>query len=128
MSTRWRARVSILTAFTLALALGACGTWRASPLPPARVIAEQDPDYVRLHRPGRATVSVLEPQLIGDSIVGTAGRGRVSTPLSDVTAIDVRGVSAGRTILLLIPVVLVTVPAVGLFVGCALGDCSRLGS
>lgn len=120
-----RTRAAIICLTAISPLLSACATWRLAPIPPAQLIQEQDPNQVRVRRAGGETMTLQSPELVQDSVVGTSRGSRASLPLSDVEAIEVRRISVFRTTALILGIVVVAVPAVTMFVGCAaVGGCS----
>jgi hypothetical protein len=111
----------VLVGVLLTLVSGACTSWRAVPV---GTISADRPSVVRVRSRTGDPVTLRTPQLVADSVVGLDGRDRVGIPVDDVDGIDLPRVSAMRTSLLVFGVALFTVPAVGLFLGCALGECS----
>lgn len=105
MSPRRRnggARVSAV--LLMAVHLAGCTAWQTQRATPAAVLAEQ-PSRVRLMLNNGARVVLASPVLRNDSVVGTPthmSRGAPVTaiPVSDIEAMAVSRVSAGRTIAL----------------------------
>jgi hypothetical protein len=98
--------------FLLVVFLGGCVTWRPTTVSPRQVIEEEQPSRIRVtHMSGEITV-VSDPGVVNDSIVFlqepcpagvVAVEGRPCGPvvaLADVRTLEVRQVSATRTIAL----------------------------
>lgn len=84
-----------------------CSTWKSPEVPPAQVVTERHPDHVRVQRMSGDAIEIWGPQIAGDSLIGTrkhveAGdtTGRVAVALADIRQLEVRGTSAGKTVLL----------------------------
>jgi hypothetical protein len=94
----------VASAVTLvAFALG-CTTWKTQPVGPQQVVSEKRPEQVRVIQSNGAQVELWSPQISNDSLVGRLQRNdstRLSgVPLADIKELQVRGVSAGKTVLL----------------------------
>ena len=96
--TRYRPRAVLL--LFLLLNLTACQTWQSVSLgaiSPGRFIEIDQPDRVRVTGEGVLEQEVEIPAVDGDQLVGV---GDFSMPLEDILHLEVRGFSAGRTLLL----------------------------
>ena len=120
----------------LVLHLQACMTWRPADPDPAKAIVQGQPKEVRITKRDGTQVVVREPTLVRDSIMSFSRRCEASATgdrtsscvedispqasLVEVSLIEVRGLSAGRTIaaVLVLPAAIVVVT----FLGYALGD------
>ncbi len=83
-----------------------CSTWKSPEVPPAQVVTEQRPDHVRVLWSGGET-EMWHPRIVGDSLVGVRiaaehgdSAGQVAVALADIFQVQVRGVSAGKTVAL----------------------------
>jgi hypothetical protein len=87
-----------LTAFSLG-----CTSWRSQQAAPEEVIARK-PNHVRVLQSNGMQLELWHPRLSGDSLVGqltsTDSTRFGGMPLADVRAMQVRAVSAGKTVLL----------------------------
>ena len=90
-SIRFRATVAVVL---IPLHLTACTTWRASTLGPTQLIAEEAPSEARVTRTDGARVTIRDPAIRADSIVGQGG----GVAVADVQSIEVRRLSVGNTI------------------------------
>jgi hypothetical protein len=81
-----------------------CSTWKSPQLAPEQVLATKRPDHVRVIQTSGAQLELWNPRVTNDSLVGTLeriGSTRFSgVPLADIREVQVRGVSAGKTVLL----------------------------
>jgi hypothetical protein len=80
--------------------LGACVTWKTQEASPQQVLADEQPDKMRVTLADGSRVVLLEPVVSGDTLtgIGEARRthqgyepvGRLSIPLDDVADVAVR--------------------------------------
>lgn len=121
--TRYRLR-AVLMLF-LVLNVTACQAWQAVSLDaisPAQLIEEDRPNRVRVTGGEVLEREVVAPSVEGDQLMGAGG---FSMPLSDILGLEVRGVSMGRTVLLVVggvvalPVLLVAAILVDCVGGCS---------
>jgi hypothetical protein len=105
-----------LLATTLVAGAG-CLTWRPAPatLPAAQAVTAARGRPVRLTTRASGRVELRGPRVIGDSVIGETParepdivKARAAVALADVTAVQVRRVSVGRTALALVGGTLVT--------------------
>jgi hypothetical protein len=111
------------------LCLAGCTTWGPTTMSPRQLVQEQQPGHIRVLRTDGTHVDMREPWLAMDSVVGivrgrrgvpaTGGTARrrnvafvdtVSIALTDISAVETRRRSVGRTVVLvaaLAPVVYV---------------------
>ncbi|MDP9203253.1 MAG: hypothetical protein M3P26_15155 [Gemmatimonadota bacterium] len=97
----------------------ACHPWVTGTVPTQGQGLNEQPRVVRIVRsPPGSVMTLTDPVVIGDTLVGFAGtsgkRVRVAVPLSQVAALQTQEFSAVRTVLVLIPVVLVSLFIYGL--------------
>ena len=103
----WRRGCSsfrIVSALSLvAFGLG-CTTWKRPQVAPEQVITNQRPEHVRLILSNEAQLELWHPQISNDSMVGIPARMDstrfTGIPLAEIKELQVRGVSAGKTVLL----------------------------
>ena len=82
----------------LVLNLTACQSWQSISLEDSiRLVELSEEGRVRVTGGGIVKGEVVEPSVEGDQLVGA---GDFSMPLEDITEIEFRRISAGRTILL----------------------------
>lgn len=92
----------------LVMHVSACATWRPSPAPPRQLIEQEQPSSVRLTLTSGEVVTLQDPSMTSDSIVGLVGGGFVDGVFTDVefvvavasrdvVSMEVRRLSAGRT-------------------------------
>ncbi|MGE0157935.1 MAG: hypothetical protein AB7T31_00910 [Gemmatimonadales bacterium] len=81
----------------LSIALAGCRTWQTAEGAPGPAIAAARPDAVRLVRSDGTRLSVSEPTLRSDSIVGFDGFDLVGAPLADVRSVELQRWSVPRT-------------------------------
>ena len=105
----------------LVLNLTACQSWQSISLEDSiRLVELSEEDRVRVTGRGIVKGEVVEPSVEGDQLVGA---GDFSMPLEDITEIEFRRISAGRTILL-VPLAWLSIIPI-LIVACVAGagDC-----
>lgn len=111
----------------LVLSAGACHSWNAQTRPAPDVIAAQPGRTMRVTRHDQSVLVLANPQVVGDSLVGTAGDPpqRVAVATADVQRIDTRSVNALKTGGLVMGTLLVvTAVAVAAAVAALFGDWS----
>jgi len=86
-----------IAAVLLATYLSACTSWRVQPVSPEQLLNDQHPKAVRVQRADRSRVVLNSPELVSDSLLGTARGQRAGVPLADITEIAVRRVDALKT-------------------------------
>jgi hypothetical protein len=89
----------------LLLLTGACTSWHVETLPPAQLVAEQEPDQVRVRLVDRQRFVLRMPAVLGDSLVGTQDGGTRSVALAEVNEIAVRRGNTLKSIGLVVGVV-----------------------
>ena len=95
-----RKRIRLPALLLLVLHLQACTAWVRSDLSPGVLIPADRPNEVRVETPDGDQVVIEDPEIRSDSIVGASGAGPVA--LADVTRIDVKQSSTGKTLLLML--------------------------
>ena len=84
----------------LVLHLGGCATWQPVTVSPRQFIEEERPDHIRVWRDERPT-QVRSPRIEGDILTSTIPyEPPVGIALTDITAIESRHFSIGRSGLL----------------------------
>jgi hypothetical protein len=88
--------------------LAACTSWKTQEVSPQQVLADKQPDKVRVELADGSRFVVEEPVVSGDTLMGfekgrwTSGRhvpgDEVSIPLSDIEHVAVRGTDIGLTV------------------------------
>ena len=122
----------------LVLHLGACTTWRPSPVGPRQLIEEERASPIRFTRPDGTSVVVRNPRIRNDSIAvvsgvcrrlpGISGPRRYRCPttallaLDDVRVLEVQRPARGRTLLLISPLLVTLVFAAAWSAACSSGD------
>ena len=95
----------LVSALTLVMFGLGCTTWKKPDVPPEQVITEKRPDHVRVIQSNQAELELWNPQISNDSLVGQVQRSDSTNfsgvPLANVKEVQVRGVSAGKTVLLI---------------------------
>ena len=122
MSTRtpqWRRVVAGL----LMLLVTACHTWQGTTVSPQSLITAEQPAFVRVTVTGGEIITVRDPMMRNDSIVGATDAGVAGVASRDVRLFEVRRFSVAKTIGL---GVLLNVLG-GLVLGCAGRDDSFSG-
>ena len=97
MSTRTPLARRVIAAVLMAL-LTACHTWQPITVSPQRLIAEDQPSSVRVTLMNGDTVTVENPTMRNDSIVGVTDSNVAVVASRDVGLFEVRRFSIGRTI------------------------------
>ena len=121
MSTRTPLARRVMAALLLVL-LTACHSWQPTTVSPQGWTPEERPSSVRVTRMDGETVTVGDPTVRNDSIVGATGLG-VGVASRDVRLLEVRRFSVGKTVGLVlgIPVVVAAVLVVVLIIECERG-------
>ena len=97
MSTRTPLARRVIAAVLMAL-LTACHSWQPTTVSPQRSIAEDQPSSVRVTLMNGDTVTVENPTMRNDSIVGITDSNVAVVASRDVGLFEVRRFSFGRTI------------------------------
>lgn len=79
-----------LAVFAAGGLVAACGGWRAQGFEPAVVVEREHPDRLRFTRTDSSRTELRQPWVAGDSLVGTAGSGRLAVPLDSVAYVELR--------------------------------------
>ena len=107
-------------------AAAACQSWHPQTTPAPQVVEQMNGrGTVRVFRRDQSVMVLSQPQVVGDSIVGTTGDPpqRAAVAVADVQRIDTRRVSATKTGGLAVgTIVLVTAVAIAAAVAALLGD------
>ena len=82
----------------LLLLTGACTSWHVETLPPAQLVAEKEPDQVRVRLVDRQRFVLRMPAVLGDSLVGRQDGGTRSVALAEINEIAVRRTSALKSV------------------------------
>ena len=124
MSTRKPPLARRIIAALLMVLLTACHSWRPTTVSPQRLIAEDQPSSVRVTVMDDETVTIDDPTMRNDSIVGVTDAG-VGVASRDVRSLEVRRFSVGKTIELGLGIAagLAAVAAVVILIACSGGDC-----
>jgi hypothetical protein len=101
-----------------------CTSWQVQQIAPAQLVADRHPSTVRVTRADHSRLVLQQPAIVADTLVGAEASGRPAgearIAVSDVQRIEVRHVSAGRTIGLALAVPVV---ALGVFLLSCTGEC-----
>ena len=108
----------------LLVLLTACYNWRATTVSPQTLIPAEQPSSVRVTLLNGETVTVENPTVRNDSIVGVTDAS-VGVASRDVRSLEVRRFSVGKTIELGLGIAagLAAVAAVVILIACSGGDC-----
>jgi hypothetical protein len=89
----------VLATLPLLIHLSACHTWRTVPGPVGQQVSDERIRQARLTLTNHAQLTLRDVTVRHDSVIGFFGdaRERRAVPVADVTSIDRRQVSAGRT-------------------------------
>ncbi len=109
-----RPRRAIASALMAAMPMhiGGCATWNVQEPAPEQVIAEQEPDVIQITKTDGTKLTVWDPRVVGDSLMGlappedqvwAAGRAvpenvQLSVALEDVQYVAVEGTDWGVVI------------------------------
>lgn len=119
-------RALLVLPFALALSAGACHSWNAQTSPAPDVVAARNGrGTLRVTRRDQSVIVLTNAQVVGDSIVGTAGSPpqRAAVAVSDVERVDTRSVNAWKTGGLVVGTLLVvSVVATAAAIASFLGD------
>ena len=108
MSTRTPLARRVIAALLLVL-LTACHSWRPTTVSPQQLIPEEQPSPVRFTLTNGETVTIKDPTMRNDSIVGVTDAdgalrtSAVGVALRDVRLLEVRHFSVAKTIILAVP-------------------------
>ncbi len=110
MSTRSLLARRFIAALLMVL-LTACHSWRPTTVSPQRLIAEDQPSSVRVTLMDDETVTIDDPTMRNDSIVGATDEGRALTRRAvevasrDVRLLEVRRLSVTKNIVLAVSLI-----------------------
>ncbi len=113
MSTRSLLARRFIAALLMVL-LTACHSWRPTSVSPQRLIAEDQPSSVRVTLMDDETVTIDDPTMRNDSIVGATDEGRALTRRAvgvasrDVRLLEVRRLSVTKNIVLAVSLIWLT--------------------
>ena len=111
-----------IAALLLLLYLPACTSWKVGRPTPEEFLENEQPDNVRVTQTDGSRVELMSPEVRADSLVGTAKEGTVhvvSIPLSGISFVEVKKVSAVKNLFLILGLAMV----VGAVVECWDGGC-----
>ena len=114
MSTRKPPLARQFIAALLMVLLTACHSWRFTSVSPQRLIAEDQPSSVRVTLMDDETVTIDDPTMRNDSIVGATDDGRALTRRAvevasrDVRSLEVRRLSVTKNIVLAVSLIWLT--------------------
>ena len=114
MSTRKPPLARQFIAALLMVLLTACHSWRFTSVSPQRLIAEDQPSSVRVTLMDYETVTIDDPTMRNDSIVGATDDGRALTRRAvevasrDVRSLEVRRLSVTKNIVLAVSLIWLT--------------------
>ena len=114
MSMRPLARQVIAT--LLLVLLTACHSWRPTTVSPQQLISDERPSSVLVTLMSGEVVAFQSPTMRNDSIVGFTGSSVEAVASRDVRLLEVRRFSVGKTIGLVVPLIVVGVAAVAFIV------------
>ncbi len=96
---------TIRLAAILTLSLTACYSWHAEPVRPLEAVAEAQPAQIRVTTADGMVVAIDSPAVHNDSIVGTTGEGTLRLAIDDISGLEVRRESAGKSLLLFLGII-----------------------
>lgn len=116
----------VLSALLLTIYLPACHEWQVRDVAPAELVDHQHPAAIRVTRMDSSQVTVDQPRVAGDSIVGSSHDLRVAVAVADISRVAVRRTDALATAVLILSIagVIIGVAAASANVGpdFSLGD------
>ena len=77
--------------------LAACLSWQAQEASPEQVIADEQPDEMLVRLADGSQVVLDDPVVSGDTLTGLDSGTAVYIPLSEVTSVEIKGVSGSNT-------------------------------
>ena len=77
--------------------LAGCQSWRASSVAPSTVLTEERPEVVRVTLSDGEVVTLAQPRLVSDTIVGASEAGMERAAVGEVRTLEVRRTSFTRT-------------------------------
>lgn len=89
--------VRVVVLAPAAVQLAACATWSARPGDPREVIEAEGSRGVRVLRASGDRVTVWDPQVVTNQVVGSTGSAPVMVPLGDIREVEVREIDRLRT-------------------------------
>jgi hypothetical protein len=120
-----RRALSLLIAFSWLL--NGCHSWQTQDVAPAGYIQSQHPGKIRLTLQDATQLTLKSPAVMGDSIVGAVGGDSAlqAVAASDVRSLEVRRVSAGKSIALGLGIAAgVFLALLGVYeISCSVSDC-----
>jgi hypothetical protein len=90
----------LVCAVLLPCYLAACTSWKTQKVSPEQVLADEQPDNVRVTLIDGSQVEVFQPTVSGDTLTGLREGQRVSIPLASVSELELREGDSGKTVLL----------------------------
>ena len=75
---------------SLLLVLSGCSHWRVHQPGPASLISQRNPERVQVVARDSTRLLLDRPQVVGDSLVGTADGARVALALTDIATVSER--------------------------------------
>jgi hypothetical protein len=96
MSTRQRSIRQVYWSAVLLVSLTGCARWQVQSATPQALLSERHPSRVRVTRSDDTTVVLYAPEVVGDTLYGSArgGRGaaiaRTAVPLSGISQVAIR--------------------------------------
>jgi hypothetical protein len=105
---RIASRASLALSLAMALSVVSCAHWRRQWVAPEAVVADERPVQIRVVRKDGTQLTLRDPGVVGDSLIGMVEKERRAIALTDVDHLSVRRGSA------LLPAVLVPL---GILVG-----------
>lgn len=104
--------------------LPACSSWRVENVSPQALIEAEHPAQVRVLRTNGAKQILHQPAITGDTLRGSVREPPI--PLANVHAIETRHRDAGKTVLLVVGIVVLSGITAAAIV-CSASDCFNFG-
>jgi hypothetical protein len=85
--------------------LSACTGWQVQQVAPETLLSEEQPEQVQVRTTSHAEIVLDDPVVSGDTLYGTAPAGRMAIPMSGVESLAIKKTDAGKTVLLVLGVI-----------------------
>lgn len=96
--------------------LGACHSWRTVSGAPRTYIDMERPQLVRATLEGGRTVTLAQPSMLADTIVGMTDLGLGRAPTLELRSLEVQRTSVPKTLALIVTHVAVVVTAIAIII------------
>jgi hypothetical protein len=106
----------------LLVQLAACSSWHTESVAPERVLADREPEQVRITEPGGAQMVVLQPTVAADTLRGRSepGGSLIAIPLGRVLRLETR---RSNLVTSRVVVAAMGLGVAGIIVACSVSSC-----